>query len=100
MSRAMVETGKTLDIGKKPILDRHGIGGIPGDKTSILVVPIIAAAGFTIPKSSSRAVTSPAGTADRVETLCPVNLTIHEIRETVNKTNGVLVWGGRLESGP
>jgi AMP phosphorylase len=100
MSRAMVETGKTLHIGKKPILDKHSIGGIPGDKTSILVVPIIAAAGYIIPKTSSRAVTSPAGTADRVETLCPVNLTIDEIKEVVNKTNGCLVWGGFLELAP
>ena len=100
MSRAMVETGKTLNFGEAPILDKHSIGGIPGDKTSILVVPIIAAAGLTIPKTSSRAVTSPAGTADRVETLCPVNLTIDEIRETVNKTNGCLVWGGSLELAP
>src|SRR3990170_1228201 len=100
MSKAMVETGKTLDFGEGPILDKHSIGGIPGDKTSILVVPIIAAAGFTIPKTSSRAITSPAGTADRMETLCPVNLTIDEIRETVKKTNGCLVWGGSLELAP
>ncbi len=100
MSRAMVETGKTLDFGEAPILDKHSIGGIPGDKTSILVVPIIAAAGLTIPKTSSRAVTSPAGTADRVETLCPVNLKVEEIRETVRKTNGCLVWGGSLELAP
>jgi AMP phosphorylase len=100
MIKAMVETGKTLDFGRTPILDKHSVGGIPGDKTSILVVPIIAAAGFTIPKTSSRAITSPAGTADRMETLCPVNLTIKEIRETVNKTNGCLVWGGSLELAP
>jgi len=100
LSKAMVETGKTLNIGKTPILDKHSIGGIPGDKTSILVVPIVAAAGYTIPKTSSRAITSPAGTADRMETLCPVNLTIKEIRETVNKTNGCLVWGGSLELAP
>ena len=100
MSRAMVETGKALDFGTTPILDKHSIGGIPGDKTSILVVPIVAAAGFTIPKTSSRAITSPAGTADRVETLCPVNLPISEIKEVVEKTNGCLVWGGSLELAP
>jgi AMP phosphorylase len=100
LSKAMVETGKTLDFGKPPILDKHSVGGIPGDKTSLLVVPIVAAAGYTIPKTSSRAITSPAGTADRMETLCPVNLTIKEIRETVNKTNGCLVWGGSLELAP
>jgi AMP phosphorylase len=100
LSRAMVSTGKTIDFGKGPILDKHSVGGIPGDKTSMLVVPIVAAAGFTIPKSSSRAITSPAGTADRVETLCPVNLSINEIKAVVSKTNGCLVWGGALELAP
>jgi len=100
LSKAMVKTGRTLSLNKKPILDKHSIGGIPGDKTSILVVPIIAAAGFTIPKTSSRAVTSPAGTADRVESLCPVNLSVEEMREVVEKTNGCLVWGGALELAP
>jgi AMP phosphorylase len=100
LSRAMVSTGKTLSFGEGPILDKHSVGGIPGDKTSMLVVPIVAAAGFTIPKTSSRAITSPAGTADRVETLCPVNLAIEEIRDVVAKTNGCLVWGGSLELAP
>jgi AMP phosphorylase len=100
MSRAMVETGKTISFGKTPILDKHSIGGIPGDKTSMIVVPILAAAGYTIPKTSSRAITSPAGTADRVETLCPVNLEIEEIQTVVKKTGGCLVWGGALELAP
>ena len=69
LSRAMVDTGKTMSFGEGPILDKHSVGGIPGHKTSMLVVPIVAAAGYTIPKTSSRAITSPAGTADRVETL-------------------------------
>ena len=100
LSRAMVATGKTLTFGEGPILDKHSVGGIPGDKTSMLVVPIVAAAGYTIPKTSSRAITSPAGTADRVETLCPVNLSIEEIKKTVAKTGGCLVWGGALELAP
>lgn len=100
LSRAMVETGKKIDFGKKPILDKHSIGGIPGDKTTILVTPIVAAAGYVIPKTSSRAVTSPAGTADRVECLCPVDLSVEEIIEVVKKTNGCMVWGGALELSP
>jgi AMP phosphorylase len=100
LSRAMVKTGSVLSLNKTPILDKHSVGGVPGDKTSILVVPIIAATGFVIPKTSSRAITSPAGTADRVETLCPVNLTIEEIKEVVKKTNGCLVWGGALDLAP
>jgi AMP phosphorylase len=100
MSKAMIETGKSLNFGPGPILDKHSVGGIPGDKTSMLVVPIVAAAGYTIPKTSSRAITSPAGTADRVETLCPVNLSLSEIQDVVAKTNGCLVWGGALELAP
>jgi AMP phosphorylase len=100
LSRAMITTGKTLNFGTGPILDKHSVGGIPGDKTSMLVVPIVAAAGFTIPKTSSRAITSPAGTADRVETLCPVTLAIDEIKDVVKKTGGCLVWGGSLELAP
>lgn len=100
LTKAMIETGKTIDFGKSPILDKHSIGGVPGDKTTILVVPIVAAAGFTIPKTSSRAITSPAGTADRVEVLCPVDLTFEEMRTTVKKTNACLAWGGALDLAP
>jgi AMP phosphorylase len=100
LTKAMVETGQTLDFGKGPILDKHSIGGVPGDKTTLLVVPIVSAAGFTIPKTSSRAITSPAGTADRVEVLCPVDLTVEEIRAVVDKTDACLTWGGALELAP
>jgi AMP phosphorylase len=100
LTKAMVETGQTLDFNKKPILDKHSIGGVPGDKTTLLVTPIVSAAGFTIPKTSSRAITSPAGTADRVEVLCPVDLTIEEMRSVVKKTNACLAWGGALELAP
>lgn len=99
-ARAMVETGETLNLKKKPILDKHSLGGVPGDKTTILVVPIIASLGYIIPKTSSRAITSPAGTADRVEVLCPVNLSVDEMKEVVYRTNGCMVWGGALKMAP
>ena len=99
-SKSMIKSGKTINFRKYPILDKHSIGGVPGDKTTILVVPIVASAGYTIPKSSSRAITSPAGTADRVENLCPVNLRIEEIIEVVEKVNACMVWGGALDLAP
>ena len=99
-SKAMVETGKRFRLGKKVICDKHSIGGIPGDKTSLVLVPIIAASGFTIPKTSSRAITSPCGTAERMEILAPVDLTLDEIEEVVEKTNACLVWGGALDIAP
>ncbi len=98
-SRAMISNGKKLGL-KGTIVDKHSIGGIPGDKTSMVAVPIIAASGLVIPKTSSRAITSPAGTADRMEVLAPVEHTIEEIKKIVRKTGGCLVWGGALELAP
>ncbi len=100
LTLAMVETGKKLDLGKKIILDKHSIGGIPGDKTTLLLVPIIAAAGFTIPKTSSRAITSAAGTAERAEVLMNVEFDTEDMKRIVNKTNGCIVWGGALHLAP
>ncbi|MEM3575263.1 MAG: AMP phosphorylase, partial [Candidatus Bathyarchaeia archaeon] len=100
LSMAMVETGNRLDLDRPLIVDKHSIGGVPGDKTTLLAVPIIAACGLTIPKSSSRAITSAAGTADRAEALMPVNLGIEEMREVVERTNGCIVWGGSLHLAP
>ncbi|MCS7365888.1 MAG: thymidine phosphorylase, partial [archaeon GB-1867-035] len=65
-----------------------------------VLVPIVAAADYTIPKTSSRAITSPAGTADRMEVLCPVNLSLEEIEKVVNKVNACIVWGGALDLAP
>ncbi len=100
LSISMAETGKILKLKKKPVYDKHSIGGCPGDKTSILAVPIVAAAGLTIPKTSSRAITSPAGTADRFECLAPVNLDLEEVERVVEKTNACLVWGGSVDLAP
>jgi len=99
-SRAMVETGETLDLEVKPVLDKHSIGGVPGDKTTLLVVPIIASMGYHIPKTSSRAITSPAGTADRAEVLMPVEHSVEEVKRIVMKTGGCIVWGGALHLAP
>jgi AMP phosphorylase len=100
LSLAMVEAGKTLNLNKELIADKHSIGGVPGDKTTLLLVPIVASCGVTIPKSSSRAITSAAGTADRAEVLMPVNLNLDEMKEIVEKADGCIVWGGTLELSP
>jgi len=100
LSRAMVETGETLKLNKKNIVDKHSIGGCAGDKTTLLLVPIIAASGLTIPKTSSRAITSAAGTADRAEILMPVTLNMDEMKDVVEKTNGCIIWGGSLHLAP
>jgi thymidine phosphorylase len=81
-------------------VDKHCIGGIPGNRTSMVVVPIVAAHGLTIPKTSSRAITSPAGTADTMEVLARVDIGIEEMREIVHACHGCLVWGGRMNLSP
>lgn len=100
IASSMVETGKQLNMNKKIVVDKHSIGGVPGDKTTLLVVPIVASAGLTIPKASSRAITSASGTADRAETLMPVNLEIDEMARVVKRANGCIIWGGSLELAP
>ena len=100
LSCSMIDTGKTLSIDEKIIIDKHSIGGVPGDKTTLLVVPIIASEGFTIPKTSSRAITSVAGTADRAEVLMPVEFTTKKMLQMLKKSNGCIVWGGAIELAP
>lgn len=99
LTRAMVETGERLHF-KGIVADKHSIGGRPGSRISLIIVPIIAAAGFKIPKSSSRAITTPSGTADAMEVLAPVSFKKEEIYKIVEKTNGCLVWGGGLDIAP
>ncbi|NYZ79668.1 AMP phosphorylase [Candidatus Micrarchaeota archaeon] len=94
LTKNILASGTTLNIKRKPIMDKHCIGGVPGNKTSMIIVPIVAAAGLTIPKTSSRSITSPAGTADCMEVLAPVTLDEKEIEKVVLKTNGCIVWGG------
>lgn len=99
LTKAMVETGKKLHF-KGIVADKHSIGGVPGTRTTLIVVPILAAAGFKIPKSSSRAITTPSGTADVMEVLAPVDFSENEIYKIVEKTNGCIVWGGSFNIAP
>lgn len=103
LTKAMVAVGKQLDFKVNPkdiIVDKHCIGGIPGNRTTMVVVPIIAAAGLTIPKTSSRSITSPAGTADTMEVLAKVDIELTRMFNIVKQTKGCIVWGGGLDLSP
>lgn len=100
LTRAMSAVGQRLDWGDRPVVDKHCIGGIPGNRTSMIVVPIVAAHGLTIPKTSSRAITSPAGTADTMEVLARVNVGVDEMKSIVAACNGCLIWGGHVNLSP
>jgi AMP phosphorylase len=106
LTKAILKTGNKLNLNKKIIIDKHSIGGVEGNRTTPIVVSIIGAAidkfrlNAAMPKTSSRAITSAAGTADVVETICKVEFSLEELKKIVEKTNACMVWGGSLGLAP
>lgn len=100
LTSAMINVGQRLHWDANPVVDKHCVGGLPGNRTTLLVVPIVAACGLVIPKTSSRAITSPAGTADTMETLAPVSLDIAQMRRVIELEGGCIAWGGAVSLSP
>ena len=100
LTHAMVGAGERLHWKETVVLDKHCVGGLPGNRTTPIVVSIVVAAGLTMPKTSSRAITSPAGTADTMETLTNVHLTIDEMQHVVETVGGCIAWGGSVSLSP
>ncbi len=100
LTKAMIATGSVLKLDNKQVVDLHCIGGVPGNRTTIIVVPILAAAGLVVPKTSSRAITSPAGTADTMEVLCSVSLPLPKLKEILNRVGAFIIWGGAVNLAP
>ena len=100
LTRAMVDVGRRLNWNRDAVVDKHSVGGLPGNRTTMIVVPILTALGLTMPKTSSRAITSPSGTADTMETLAPVALSIEAMRRVVDREGGCIVWGGAVGLSP
>ena len=100
LTKAMVDSGQRLAWDTPFVVDKHCVGGLPGNRTTPIVVSIVAAYGLVIPKTSSRAITSPAGTADTMEVFTNVNLDIPTMKKVVEKENGCIVWGGSMALSP
>lgn len=100
LTQSMVSTGERLSWVRELVVDKHCVGGLPGNRTTPIIVAIVAAYGLTIPKTSSRSITSPAGTADTMEVLAPVELSLALIRTVVEKENGCIAWGGAVSLSP
>lgn len=100
LTESMVAGGERLTWDRAPVVDKHCVGGLPGNRTTMIIVPIVIANGLVMPKTSSRAITSPAGTADAMECLAPVDLTLDEIRRVVDRAGGCVVWGGAVRLSP
>jgi thymidine phosphorylase len=100
LTRAMVDVGERIRWPYAPVMDKHCVGGLPGNRTTLIIVPIVAACGVVMPKTSSRAITSPAGTADTMETLAPVALSVAAMRRVVEREGACIAWGGSAQLSP
>ena len=100
LTRAMVDSGERFHWSVPRVLDKHCVGGLPGNRTTPIVTAIIAANGLTMPKTSSRAITSPAGTADTMETMTPVMLSFEHMQAVVEQQGACLAWGGSVSLSP
>lgn len=100
LTRAMVNAGDRLSWSTSMVMDKHCVGGLPGNRTTPIVVAIVASFGLIMPKTSSRAITSPSGTADTMETLAPVDLDLNKMRHVVETEGGCIAWGGAVRLSP
>ena len=100
LTKAIIDTGDIIEFNKGPVYDFHSIGGLPGNKVTLLVVPIVAAGGLLIPKTCSRAISSACGTADILETIANVQLSLEDIRRIAEEVGGVIAWGGAVNIAP
>lgn len=100
LTHGMVGAGRRLSWPRAQVVDKHCIGGVPGNRTSLIVTPIVAAHGLLMPKTSSRAITSPAGTADTMEVMAQVDLDESRMRAVVECCGACVIWGGRVNLSP
>lgn len=100
LTKAIAETGKKVAFSSKIVCDKHSVGGLAGNRTTMVLIPIVSSIGLTIPKTSSRAITSPSGTADTMEVLAPVSFNTERIKKIVKQTKACMVWGGGLDLAP
>ena len=100
MTEAMANAGEVLKWPYDIVVDKHCLGGIPANRTTNVAIPIVAAYGLHIPKTSSRAITSPSGTADTMEVLTNIEFSTDKLQDIVDKTNGCMILGGGMLLSP
>ncbi|MBS0246350.1 MAG: thymidine phosphorylase [Proteobacteria bacterium] len=96
LARTRAEFTDRLAWDEPMVVDKHSMGGIPGSRITMIVVPLVAAHGLAIPKTSSRAITQASGTADAMETLARVDLPANDVRRVVERARGCVAWNGKL----
>jgi AMP phosphorylase len=105
MTKGMAESGEILSFkgingNGHLVADKHSIGGVAGKAITPTLVPILVAGGLVVPNTSTRAITSPAGTSDILEVVMPIALSKEKVIEVVKKTGGCMIWGGSLDISP
>ncbi|MBN2150352.1 MAG: AMP phosphorylase [Candidatus Lokiarchaeota archaeon] len=100
LTDAMTNSGEVFSFPGETVYDKHSTGGVPGNKVTEIIVPICKAAGLFIPKTSTRAITSPSGTADVFEVLAPVAFSKKRLLEILKKERAGIFWGGAIDSAP
>jgi pyrimidine-nucleoside phosphorylase len=94
LTEAMLHSGKVIDLSsiKGPKIDKHSTGGI-GDKTSLILAPIVAAAGVNVPMISGRGLGHTGGTLDKLESIpgFNINLSLKEYKSVLKKCGAVLI---------
>jgi AMP phosphorylase len=99
MTKALINDGNKMEFKKGIVVDKHSVGGVNG-RATMIITPIVASTGLLMPKTSSRSITSAAGTADSMEVLSDVCLTTDKIRKITESVGGVIAWGGAVDLAP
>ena len=102
LTDAMLHSGEVLDLSSLPArkVDKHSTGGV-GDKTSLVLAPLVAAAGIAVPMISGRGLGHTGGTLDKLEAIpgFNVNLSVTEFRRVLEKS-GCAMIGQTAEIAP
>ncbi len=104
-AKAMAKTGEMLDFrnikdGNDIVADKQSIGGVAAKGVTPILVPILASAGLIVPNTSTRAITTPAGTSDILEVVMPVSQKVDDLYSIIKQTGACMVWGGSMELAP
>lgn len=99
MTKAMAETWEMLKF-KWVVADKHCMGGVPGNETTMIMIPLLASLGIKMPKTFSKSITTPAATWECVDVLMDISFNKKEIENLVKKENCCLVRWWWLDLAP
>jgi pyrimidine-nucleoside phosphorylase len=94
LTEEMLQSGATIDLSDlgRPSVDKHSTGGV-GDKTSLVIAPVVAAAGILVPMISGRSLAHSGGTLDKLESIpgFRTDLSLTEFRAVLERVGAALI---------